>query len=225
MTTPRGTIAEAVRQEIVVTRSRLMADVAPAESLEDANSIIAAVRKEFWDARHHCTALIIGPDGDTQRSNDDGEPGGTAGAPMLAVLRGSGLTDLVAVVTRYFGGTLLGAGGLVRAYGRAVSAALEQAPLLKRVEMVRHDVVVPVAESGRADNLLRRWLTEAGGSLDDVRYTGEDATFEVAVPADLSMVGPGHDEPPVASVLARAGLAHTVTDCGNVVRDVPARLG
>src|SRR5699024_6243930 len=136
-----------------------------------------AVRTAVRAAGHQSTALFMGREGARRGPNDEGERGGTAGAPMLAVLRGSGLTDLVAVVTRYFGGTLLGAGGLVRAYGRAVSAALEQTPLLKRVEMVRHDVVVPVAEAGRADNLLRRWLADVAGSLDDVHYTGENATF------------------------------------------------
>lgn len=221
MTTQRGTIAAAVRHEIVVTKSRFIADVAPAGSLEAADSVVTGVRKEFWDAGHHCTALVIGPNGDTQRSNDDGEPGGTAGAPMLAVLRGSGLTDLVAVVTRYFGGTLLGAGGLVRAYGRAVSAALEQARLVARVEMVRNDVVVPVAEAGRADNLLRRWLADVAGTLDDVHYTGQDATFVLAVPVDVSTVEPGNDEPAVAAVLARAGLSHDVVGGGTVIRDVP----
>lgn len=219
MTTPRGTIAEAVRHEIVVTKSRFIADVAPAGSLEDADSIVATARKEFWDARHHCTALVIGPNGDTQRSNDDGEPGGTAGAPMLAVLRGSGLTDLVAVVTRYFGGTLLGAGGLVRAYGRAVSAALEQARLLARVEMARNDVVVPVAEAGRADHLLRLWLAENGGTLDDVHYTGKDATFDVAIPVAAESED---GDSGVHAALARAGLTHEIVDRGATVRDVPA---
>lgn len=219
MTRPLGTIGAPVRHEVVVTRSRFIADVSPAVSIEAADAVVAAARKEFWDARHHCSALVIGPSAETQRSNDDGEPAGTAGAPVLAVLRGSGLTDVVAVVTRYFGGTLLGAGGLVRAYGGAVSAALELAPRLDRIVMSRHDVVVLVADAGRADHLLRHWLAEAGGSLDDVRYTGDDATFEVAVPVHESRPD---DEPAVHAALARAGVPHTVVDHGTVVRDVPA---
>ncbi len=94
------------------------------------------------DARHHCTAFVLGPDGTTMRSNDDGEPSGTAGAPMLEVLRGRGLTDVVAVVTRWFGGTLLGTGGLIRAYGDAVSLALDGASLV-RMEL-REGLVVEV---------------------------------------------------------------------------------
>lgn len=226
MTTPHGTIADPVRHEIVVTKSRFIADVAPASSIEEANAVVAAARKEFWDARHHCSALVIGPDGSTQRSNDDGEPAGTAGAPMLAVLRGSGLTDIVAVVTRYFGGTLLGAGGLVRAYGRAVSAALESAQRLDRVVVSLHAVVVPVADAGRADHVLRRWLAEVGGTLGDVHYTGVEATFDVAVPLDAATTETGTAETGttavVESALARAGLSHSVADRGMAVREVPA---
>lgn len=219
--TPLGTIAAAARHEIVVTKSRFIADVAPATSVSAADTVLAAARKEFWDARHHCSALVIGTDGATQRSNDDGEPGGTAGAPMLAVLRGSGLTDVVAVVTRYFGGTLLGAGGLVRAYGRAASAALQLAPRLDRVEMTVHDVVVPVSDAGRADHVLRQWLTDVGGALSDVRYTGSDATFDLAVPVASAAFG---DDVAVVGVLARAGITHAVTDRGTTIRDVPADL-
>ena len=224
MTMPLATIAGPVRHEIVVTKSRFIADVAPASSIAEADAVVAGARKEFWDARHHCSALVIGPDGDTARSNDDGEPAGTAGAPMLAVLRGSGLTDVVAVVTRYFGGTLLGAGGLVRAYGRAVSSALELARRLDRVAMALHDVVVPVADAGRAEHVLRRWLDDVGGTMDDVRYTGADATFAVSAPVDAA--GPDAAGPdagsPVRVVLARAGLPATVEDRGTAIRDVPA---
>ena len=86
-----------------------------------------SMRAQHWDARHHCSAFVLGPRSELQRSSDDGEPAGTAGAPMLEVLRGAGVSDVAAVVTRWFGGTLLGAGGLVRAYGDAVRAALAEA--------------------------------------------------------------------------------------------------
>jgi putative IMPACT (imprinted ancient) family translation regulator len=134
------TIAEQVRVEQVVTRSRFIATLAPVVDEAAADATIAAVRNEFHDARHHCTAMVLGPDGQRQRSNDDGEPAGTAGAPMLAVLRGAEVTDVVAVVTRYFGGTLLGAGGLVRAYGGAVTAALAEAQRVARVPVARFEL-------------------------------------------------------------------------------------
>jgi putative IMPACT (imprinted ancient) family translation regulator len=88
------TIARTVRSETVVTRSRFIATLAPVADEAAADDMIAAVRREFHDARHHCTAMVLGPAGQRQRSNDDGEPAGTAGAPMLAVLRGSELTDV-----------------------------------------------------------------------------------------------------------------------------------
>ena len=124
------TLAATASAEIEVRRSRFLCEAAPATSEEAARAFIEQVRAGSRDARHHCTAFVLGPEGATVRSNDDGEPSGTAGAPMLDVLRGRGLTDVVAVVARWFGGTLLGTGGLIRAYGEAVTAALEGATLL-----------------------------------------------------------------------------------------------
>ncbi len=109
-----STIAAPVEHEVVVTKSRFITTVAPVVDVADAERVITEVRKRHWDARHHCTAMVTGVLGDQARSSDDGEPSGTAGVPMLEVLRRRGLTDLVAVVTRYFGGVKLGAGGLVR---------------------------------------------------------------------------------------------------------------
>jgi uncharacterized YigZ family protein len=149
------TLASPATAEIEVRRSRFVCDVAPATSEEAARAAIEQVRAASRDARHHCTAFVLGPDGATVRSNDDGEPSGTAGAPMLDVLRGRGLTDVVAVVTRWFGGTLLGTGGLIRAYGDAVTAALEQARLLTME--LREGLVVEVgaADGPRVENALR----------------------------------------------------------------------
>src|SRR5690606_19271603 len=124
-----ATIADAVEHEIVIKKSRFIARAVPvapggsrpaAESVMEAEKVIATVRRQAWDAAHNCTAMITGLLGDQARSSDDGEPSGTAGVPMLEVLRQRELTDLVVVATRYFGGTKLGAGGLVRAYSSAV---------------------------------------------------------------------------------------------------------
>ena len=138
------TLASPASAELEVKRSRFVCDVAPVPSEEDARAFVESVRSATRDARHHCTAFVLGPDGGTQRSNDDGEPSGTAGAPMLDVLRGQGLTDVVAVVTRWFGGTLLGTGGLIRAYGDAVSAAVDAAT-----------VVAYARREGPVENALR----------------------------------------------------------------------
>src|SRR5690606_38737968 len=152
-----ATIAAAVDHELVIKKSRFIAHVAPAASPEAADAIIAEVRRRAWDARHNCSAQVTGVLGDRARSSDDGEPSGTAGMPMLEVLRRRGLTDVVAVVTRYFGGVKLGAGGLVRAYSSAVSEALDRAAIVDRMALARATVAVPHADAGRLDNLLRDW--------------------------------------------------------------------
>jgi uncharacterized YigZ family protein len=110
--------------EIEEKKSRFIANVSAVETEEEALAFIEARKKEYWDARHNCYAYIIGGQGQLMRFSDDGEPSGTAGKPILEVLIGSGIRNLVVVVTRYFGGTLLGTGGLVRAYTQATQAGL-----------------------------------------------------------------------------------------------------
>ncbi len=121
------------RAEITVVNSRFIASLAPAFSVEEARAFIAQVKSELSDASHHVPAFIIGHGSIIEHCHDDGEPSGTAGRPALAVLRGSGLGDVVVVVTRYFGGTKLGTGGLVRAYGDAVRAGLESLPRAEKI--------------------------------------------------------------------------------------------
>lgn len=177
-----ATIAAPVQNEIVIKKSRFIATVEPVASVEDADAVIARVRKQWWDARHNCTAMVTGLLGDQARSSDDGEPSGTAGVPMLEVLRRRELTDVVAIVTRYFGGVKLGAGGLVRAYSTAVSEALDLAALVRRQALTQVTVDVAHADAGRYDNLLRDWAAHHGATLGDARY-GTVATLEVWVPA------------------------------------------
>lgn len=105
-------------------KSRFIATIRPVNSEEEATSFIAEVKKKYWDARHNCSAFIVGYKGELTRCSDDGEPSGTAGRPMLEVLTSSGIKNIAVVVTRYFGGTLLGTGGLVRAYTQAVKEGL-----------------------------------------------------------------------------------------------------
>ena len=106
--------------EIVEKKSRFIATIRKCETEEEAVAFIEEMKKKYWDARHNCSAFIIGSRGELTRCSDDGEPSGTAGRPMLEVLTGSGIRNIAVVVTRYFGGTLLGTGGLVRAYTQAV---------------------------------------------------------------------------------------------------------
>ena len=144
-----------------------------------ARAVVEEARTTHWDARHHCSAFVLGPDGATVRSNDDGEPAGTAGTPMLQVLTSSGLSDVVAVVTRWFGGTLLGTGGLVRAYSDAVRAAVDEAQVLTRVRVTEVDVRVGHDLAGRLEHDLRA----RGVGIPHVGYA-DRVTLRVQVRAD-----------------------------------------
>ena len=181
MRTTYATVARTATAETEVKRSRFLCHVERVGDEDAARAVVDRIRKEHWDARNHCSAFVLGPDGDVQRSSDDGEPSGTAGAPMLEVLRGRDVSDVVAVVTRWFGGTLLGAGGLVRAYGDAVRAGLDAAGVRRRVLSQRYDVPVGHADAGRLESDLRgRGVGVLG--VDHATH----ATLHLAVPA-------GHD--------------------------------
>ena len=121
------------QDEIIEKKSRFIATVAPVESEEEALAFIEAMKKKYWDARHNCFAYVIGERGQLARCSDDGEPGGTAGKPMLDVLLGEEVRNVVVVVTRYFGGTLLGTGGLVRAYSSSTQAGLHASVIITRI--------------------------------------------------------------------------------------------
>jgi uncharacterized YigZ family protein len=175
------TVARTAEVEIEAKRSRFLGHVERVGSEDEARAVVERIRKQHWDARHHCSAVVLGPDGAVQRSNDDGEPSGTAGAPMLEVLRGREVSDVVAVVTRWFGGVLLGAGGLVRAYGDAVRETLDAAGVRRRLLLERYDVLADHADAGRLESDLR---------AREVRVLGVDyaerATLHLAVPADVA---------------------------------------
>lgn len=153
-TYPR-TIATSGSHEIVVKKSRFICTLIRAASENEAKTAIDEVKRRYWDANHNCSAYRIGPVGQSQRSNDDGEPVGTAGAPMLAVLARRDLTDTVAVVTRYFGGTLLGAGGLIRAYGHVVSETVDQIGIVERRPVALITVEAEHSDAGRLEHALR----------------------------------------------------------------------
>lgn len=117
-------LVKGAEAELVEKKSRFIATVRPAANEEEAAAFIEEMKRKYYDARHNCSAYVIGSGAQITRSSDDGEPGGTAGRPMLEVLLGSGIRNIAAVVTRYFGGTLLGTGGLVRAYSGVLKEAL-----------------------------------------------------------------------------------------------------
>ena len=126
------TVYEGGTGEIVEKKSRFIANVRPVETEEEALAFIEEMKKKYWDARHNCSAYILGERQEQMRCSDDGEPSQTAGKPMMDVLDGAGLTNTAVVVTRYFGGTLLGTGGLVRAYSAAVQEGLKNSRIITK---------------------------------------------------------------------------------------------
>jgi uncharacterized YigZ family protein len=195
------TVARAGVHESEIKRSRFLCAVAPAGSEEAAQDFVRRVRKEHPTASHHCFAYVIGPDGRLHRASDDGEPGGTAGTPMLQVLLGREVRDTVAVVTRYYGGVQLGAGGLARAYGGAVSAALDEVGTIERRRLALVTVTADHQRAGRLENDLRA----AGHAVREVSY-GVEVTLRLGVPEA--------DVPAFRSWLAdtTSGTAHCVTE-------------
>lgn len=172
---PADTSASEIDLEI--KRSHFLGLAARTTSEAQAREFIASRRALYPDARHHCSAFIIANPGatPTERSNDDGEPSGTAGKPMLEVLRGSQIFDVTVVVTRYFGGTLLGTGGLVRAYSQATTQALEQLSLCRRSQQYLWQLRAPVGEAGRIEAELRA----GGANIVQTRWESQ-ATIELA---------------------------------------------
>lgn len=180
------TIARDGEVEIEVKRSRFRCTLERVEDEGSARAVVERLRKQHWDARHHCSAFVLGADAGVTRSSDDGEPSGTAGAPMLEVLTGHEVSDVVAVVTRWFGGVLLGTGGLVRAYGDAVRAGLDEVGALRRELVVEHALTVSHVEAGRVDNELR----SRGVHVVDADYAAE-VTLTLGVPAtEVAALGP-----------------------------------
>lgn len=166
--------------ELVEKKSRFIAAVKPVASEEEALAFIEAQRKKYWDARHTCYAYVIGRKNEIMRFSDDGEPGGTAGKPMLDVLLGEGIHDAVVVVTRYFGGTLLGTGGLVRAYSHTTLLGLQNSRIVVRKPGSAYEVVTDYNGIGK----LQYLAAQMGLTIEDTEYT-EAVKMKLLVPEDL----------------------------------------
>lgn len=172
--------------ELEVKRSQFIAIVRRTATEQEARTFIDDVRSRYPDARHHCTAFIVHMDKaqPIERSSDDGEPAGTAGQPMLEVLRGSGLLDITVVVVRYFGGVKLGTGGLVRAYHDATKGVLSKVEVVSRQQLELFSVVVPHTDAGRVEAEIR----DAGVDVIEVEYAAE-AVMTLAVKPGVDMDG------------------------------------
>lgn len=148
------TIAGNGEAEINEKKSRFIASVFPVQTQEEADEILTKIRKKYWDATHNCYAYQIGERNEIQRCSDDGEPQGTAGKPILDVLKGQDIKNTLIIVTRYFGGTLLGTGGLVRAYGKGAKAGIEAAGLIEKMKVCLFTLEMTYPLSGKVQYLL-----------------------------------------------------------------------
>ncbi|HCO81306.1 YigZ family protein [Bacillus sp. (in: firmicutes)] len=170
------TVKSRGEHEIVIEKSRFICHIQRAVSEEEAQAFIQSIKKQHWNATHNCSAYLIGEHDLIQKANDDGEPSGTAGVPMLEVLKKRKLKDTVVVVTRYFGGIKLGAGGLIRAYGKSVSEAINHVGMVERCLMRTMHTTIDYTWLGKVENELRA----SSFQLKDIHYA-EDVIFETYV--------------------------------------------
>jgi uncharacterized YigZ family protein len=160
--------------EVIEKKSRFISLLVPVESEEKANEIIERTKKKYWDARHNCYAYIIGSNAQICRYSDDGEPQGTAGKPMLEVLLNENITNVLVIVTRYFGGTLLGTGGLVRAYQQSVKEAIENALIAEEKDGIMLKVISDYTGAGKIQRLGSK--PEEGIFIRESEYTDKVET-------------------------------------------------
>ena len=167
--------------EIIEKKSRFIATIKRVETEEEAVAFIEEMKKKYWDARHNCSAFVIGSRGELTRCSDDGEPSGTAGRPMLEVLLGEGIRNIAVVVTRYFGGVLLGTGGLVRAYTQAVKAGLDNCSIGSMVH--GYEVMLNTDYNGIGKVLYL--LGQYGVDPYDSDY-GVDVVLQIRIPGEMA---------------------------------------
>ena len=170
------TILEQAEAEIVEKKSRFIATVRPVKTEEDARNFIEEMKKKYWDATHHVFAYQLGERNEIQRFSDDGEPQGTAGLPVLNVLKGEDVKNTAIVVTRYFGGTLLGTGGLVRAYGKAAKEGLLVAGIAEWIRYCQYKVAAEYTDSGK----VQYEILQHGHVRYDTQYT-DQVRYQVLV--------------------------------------------
>lgn len=162
---------------IIEKKSRFIATICPVETVEEAEAFIEKTKKKYWDARHNCHAFTVGTDMPLSRCSDDGEPSGTAGKPMLEVLLGRELHNTAVVVTRYFGGTLLGTGGLVRAYTQAVQEGLKNCQLVEKCAGRLFELDIDYTDLGK----VQYQLAELQIHIKETTY-GEKVQMEILIP-------------------------------------------
>jgi len=179
MLQPYDTILTEAQDEIIIQRSRFIGYACPVESEEKVQEIIAAIRKKYWDATHHVWAFSVGVSNPIQRCSDDGEPQGTAGMPVLDVIRSERLTNILVVVIRYFGGIKLGTGGLVRAYTQGAKAALAAGKIIKKAPHYLYSINTNYSLIGR----FQKEFEQRQFRIKDIIFE-DTVTFQVLVPIE-----------------------------------------
>ena len=179
MSTSYKTVKLEASDEFVEKHSRFIGYCKPVKSESEAVEFINMIKKKHWDARHNCYAYSL-REGQVRRYSDDGEPSGTAGIPMLDIITKSEAVDVVVVVTRYFGGVLLGTGGLVRAYSRGCKIALEAAQVVEMRLCCECEISCSYTRYGKLNTLI----IDNGGIVDDVEYA-DDVTIKFHIPDEL----------------------------------------
>lgn len=198
--------------EYEISRSRFIAYLERVSSEAAAIEFIAKIKKRHWDARHHCYAYIIGEKSNVQKADDNGEPSGTAGKPMLEVLKKNELTDTIVVVTRYFGGIKLGAGGLIRAYGTAVTTALGIAEIVEKAVFTRVSITIDYSLLGTLENNLHleNYIIETKEFTDKV-------TLIVLVPKETASIL-------ITNLMNWTASRCIITTLNDIYREIPANI-
>lgn len=174
-------VLEGMQVELVEKKSRFIATVRPAGTEEEAVSFIDEMKKKYWDASHNCSAFVIGKRAELTRCSDDGEPSGTAGRPMLEVVLGEGIRNIAVVVSRYFGGTLLGTGGLARAYGGAVKAGLAAS----RIGIMRYGARILIETDYNGIGKIQYILGQRNIRTENIGYT-DRVRIEALIPWEMT---------------------------------------
>ncbi len=207
------TITKNAEAEYEIQKSRFIAHTARISSEEEAQAFILSMKKKYFDARHNCSAWVLGENSEKQKSNDDGEPGGTAGNPILETIKKNGLTDTVIVVTRYFGGIKLGAGGLIRAYSHTAALGIEASGISAIRLFSRIKVTIDYSLLGTLENHLR---------LQEIRVADKEYTDKVALTLLLELERSESQQAVIVDLLA--GKCQ-LEDLGNEYVELPEDTG
>lgn len=171
------TIKKPAQHTLIIKKSKFLSNVLPVVSQSEAEEYINSFRKKYWDATHNVYAYSIGLNDEIQKFSDDGEPSGTAGKPVLEVIKSREVKNVLIIVTRYFGGILLGAGGLVRAYSESTAIGLKKADVIKKIRCDVYEVKIDYSHFGK----LQREIEKRGLIVEDIKF-GQEVLFNVCVP-------------------------------------------